>query len=118
MNSAIHKIFELLQSIEEENNIIDGTKNENRKRISVKQQEILDFIASNDDSDSKSIAKAIGLRVPRTRDYLKDLIKMGEIEVSGDVRYKTYRIKKERKLTISDDSNKESRISNPIHQEF
>ena len=91
--TEIHKVFELLQSIEEENNIIDGSKIENEKRISVKHQEILNFVASNDDSDSKSIAKAIGLRVPRTRDYLKDLIKMGEIEVSGGVRYKTYRIK-------------------------
>ena len=92
--TEIHKVFELLQSIEEENNIIDGSKIENEKRISVKHQEILNFVASNDDSDSKSIAKAIGLRVPRTRDYLKELIKMGEIEDSGGDRYKTYHIKK------------------------
>ena len=69
-------------------------KSKTKKRISVKHQEILDFIISNDDSDSKSIAKAIGLRVPRTRDYLKELIKMGEIEDSGGDRYKTYHIKK------------------------
>ena len=29
--TEIHKVFELLQSIEEENNIIDGSKIENKK---------------------------------------------------------------------------------------
>lgn len=92
--SEMHKVFRLLATMEAEDEIKNGVQNEIRNRISVKQQEILDFLTSNDDSDSKSIAKAIGLRVPRTRDYLKQLLEMGLIEEQGEIRYKTYRIKK------------------------
>ena len=35
----------------------------------------------------------IGLRVPRTCDYLKQLLGMGLIEEEGEVRYKVYRLK-------------------------
>ena len=47
---------------------------------------MFNFLSSNDESDSKTIAKAIGLRVPRTRDYLKELVQMELIEVEGEVR--------------------------------
>lgn len=92
--SQVHRVFELISSINGTNQDKNNEKTENEIRISVKQQEILDFLASNDDSDSKSISKAIGLRVPRTRDYLKQLLEMGLIEEEGEVRYKVYNIKK------------------------
>lgn len=92
--SEMHKVFKLLASMEAEDENKNDIQSEIQNRISVKQQEILTFLSSNNDSDSKTIARAIGLRVPRTRDYLKELIEMGLIEVEGEVRYKTYRIKK------------------------
>lgn len=91
--SQVHRVFELIASINETNQDKNNEKSENEIRISVKQQEILDFLASNADSYSKSISKAIGLRVPRTRDYLKQLLEMGLIEEEGEVRYKVYRLK-------------------------
>lgn len=92
--SQVHRLFELIAQVNEADANKNSEKSENEIRISVKQQEILNFLASNDDSDSKSISKAIGLRVPRTRDYLKQLLEMGLIEERGEVRYKTYKIKK------------------------
>jgi len=91
--SQMHQLFELIAGVNEENQDKNDGKSKNEIRISVKQQEILDFLASNDDSDSKTISKAIGLRVPRTRDYLKQLLDLDLIEELGEVRYKVYRIK-------------------------
>lgn len=92
--SQVHKVFELIASINSTNQEINERKEENKKRISVKQQEILDFLTFNDDSDIKSISKAIGLRPPRTRDYLKQLLELGLIEEIGKIRYKVWRIKR------------------------
>ena len=48
------------------------------------RRQIIDFIADNGISDSKSISKAIGLKPSRTRDYLKQLVEEGILEVEGD----------------------------------
>ncbi len=92
--SQMHRLFELIAGVNEEHQDKKDGKSGNEIRISVKHKEILDFLDSNADSDSKTISKAIGLRVPRTRDYLKQLLEMGLIEELGEVRYKVYRIKK------------------------
>ena len=45
-------------------------------------------------SDSKTISKAIGLKPSRTRDYLKQLLDVGILEVEGEYKNRKYRIKK------------------------
>ena len=92
--SQVHRVFELIASINETNQNKNNEKSENEIRINAKQQEILDFLASNADSYLKTISNAIGLRTSRTRDYLKQLLEMGLIEEEGEVRYKVYNIKK------------------------
>ena len=45
-------------------------------------------------SDAKSISKAIGLKPSRTRDYLKQLVEEGILEVEGEYKSRKYGIKK------------------------
>ena len=45
-------------------------------------------------SDAKSISKAIGLKPSRTRDYLKQLVDEGILEVEGEYKNRKYRINK------------------------
>ena len=46
-------------------------KPKNRNRNEENRRQIIDFIADNGISDSKTVSKAIGLKPSRTRDYLK-----------------------------------------------
>jgi predicted transcriptional regulator len=62
-------------------------KTENRNRNKENRRQIIDFIADNGISDAKSISKVIGLKPSRTRDYLKQLVDEGILEVEGE--YKT-----------------------------
>ena len=48
------------------------------------RRQIIDFIADNGISDAKTVSKAIGLKPSRTRDYLKQLVEEGILEVEGD----------------------------------
>ncbi|MEE0423429.1 MAG: winged helix-turn-helix transcriptional regulator [Prevotella sp.] len=57
------------------------------------QQEIINFIVNNGKSDLKSISKATGLKVSRTRDYLKMLVDKGLIDVEGNYKNKLYKLK-------------------------
>ena len=50
------------------------------------RRQIVDFIADNGISDSKSISKAIGLKPSRTRDYLKQLVDEGILEWRGSIK--------------------------------
>lgn len=92
--SQIHQVLSLLEKMAENTETEEVLKSENQNRIGTKQQEMLDFLASNADSDSKSISKAVGLKPSRTRDYLKVLLEQGLIEVHGDFRNKTYSVAK------------------------
>jgi DNA-binding IclR family transcriptional regulator len=65
-------------------------KNQNRNKENRRQ--IIDFIADNGISDAKSISKAIGLKPSRTRDYLKQLVDEGILEVEGEYKSRKYRI--------------------------
>ena len=67
-------------------------KTENRNRNEENRRQIIDFIADNGISDAKSISKAIGLKSSRTRDYLKQLVDEGILEV--EYKSRKYRIKK------------------------
>ena len=68
-------------------------KTENRNRKEENRRQIVDFIADNGISDSKSISKAIGLKPSRTRDYLKQLVDERFLEVEGEYKNRKYRIK-------------------------
>ena len=70
------------------------SKTENRNRNEENRRQIIDFIADNGISDAKSISKAIGLKPSRTRDYLKQLVGEGILEVEGECKNRKYRIKK------------------------
>ena len=69
-------------------------KTENRNRNEENRRQIIDFIADSGISDAKSISKAIGLKPSRTRDYLKQLVEEGILEVEGEYKSRKYRIKK------------------------
>ena len=69
-------------------------KPKNRNRNEENRRQIIDFIADNGISNAKSISKAIGLKSSRTRDYLKQLVDEGILEVEGEYKNRKYRIKK------------------------
>jgi len=69
-------------------------KPQNQNRNKKNRRQIIDFIADNGISDAKSISKAIGLKPSRTRDYLKQLVDEGILEVEGEYKSRKYRIKK------------------------
>ena len=58
------------------------------------RRQIVDFIADSRISDSKSISKAIGLKPSRTRDYLKQLVDEGILEIEGEYKNRKYKIKR------------------------
>ena len=69
-------------------------KSKNRNRNEENRRQIISFIADNGISDAKSISKAIGLKSSRTRDYLKQLVDEGILEVEGEYKNRKYGIKK------------------------
>ena len=69
-------------------------KTENRNRNEENRRQIIDFIADNGISDAKTVSKAIGLKPSRTRDYLKQLMDEGILEVAEEYKSRKYRIKK------------------------
>ena len=69
-------------------------KAENRNRNEENRRQIIDFVADNEISDVKSISKAIGLKLSRTRDYLKQLVADGVLEIVGEYKNRKYKIKK------------------------
>ena len=86
--------FELIASMNEEEPDKTTLKTENLNRNEENRRQIIDFIADNGISDAKSISKAIGLKSSRTRDYLKQLVDKGILEVEGEYKSRKYRIKK------------------------
>ena len=86
-------VFELIASMNEEESDKTTIKTENRNRNEENRRQIIDFIADNGISDSKSVSKAIGLKPSRTRDYLKRLVDEGVLEVAGEYKNRKYRIK-------------------------
>ena len=92
--SQMHLVFELIKSMNEE----EADKNEQKTEIGNRNEEnrrqIIDFVADNEISDSKSISKAIGLKPSRTRDYLKQLVDDGVLEIEGEYKNRKYKIKK------------------------
>ena len=65
-------------------------KTENRNRNEENRRQIIDFIADNGISDAKTVSKAIGLKLSRIRDYLKQLMDEGILEV--EYKSRKYRI--------------------------
>lgn len=92
----MHQVFELIASMNEdeddENKNAQNSQNTNRN-LEIRRQ-ILDFIADNEISDSKTISKAIGLKPSRTRDYLKELVDEGLLEIEGEYKNRKYKSKK------------------------
>ena len=61
----MHLVFKLIASMEEEETDRNNTKTEKRNRNEENRRQIVDFIADNGISDSKTVSKAIGLKNPR-----------------------------------------------------
>ena len=59
-------------------------KTEKRNRNEENRRQIIDFIADNGISDAKTDSKTLGLKPSRTRDYLKQLLDEGILEVEGE----------------------------------
>ncbi len=89
-----HRLLELIVSMNEEESDKTTLKTENRNRNEENRRQIIDFIADSGISDAKSISKAIGLKPSRTRDYLKQLVDEGILEVEGEYKNRKYRVKK------------------------
>ena len=95
--SQMHKVFELITSMnaeEEEEADKNNAKMEKQNRSSENRRQIVNFIADNTISDPKSISKAIGLKASRTRDYLKQLVDEGILEIEGEYKNRKYKMKK------------------------
>lgn len=92
--SQMHLVFNLIASMDEEEADKNEQKAENRNRNEENRRQIINFIADNEISDSKSVAKAIGLKPSRTRDYLKQLVEEGVLEIEGEYKNRKYKIKK------------------------
>ena len=65
----MHLVFELIASMNAEEFDKTPIKTEKRNRNEENRRQIIDFIADNGISDSKSILKAVGLRSSGTRYY-------------------------------------------------
>ena len=89
----MHLILKLIAAKEEEESDKNGSKTEKRNRNEENRRQIVGFIADNGISDSKSISKAIGLKPSRTRDYFKQLVDEGVLEVEGEYKGRKYKIK-------------------------
>ena len=92
--SQMHLVFELIKSMDEEEADKNDQKAEIKNRNTENRRQIISFIADNEFSGSKSIAKAIGLKPSRTRDYLKQLVDEGVLEIEGEYKNRKYKIKK------------------------
>ena len=90
----MHLVFELIKSMDEEEADKNDQKAEIKNRNTENRRQIISFIADNEISDSKSVAKAIGLKPSRTRDYLKQLVDEGVLEIEGEYKNRKYKIKK------------------------
>ena len=90
----MHLVFELIKSMNEEEADKNEQKTEIGNRNEGNRRQIIDFVADNEISDSKSISKAIGLKPSRTRDYLKQLVDDGVLEIEGEYKNRKYKIKK------------------------
>lgn len=94
--SQMHLVFKLIKSMDEEEADKNEQKTENRNRNEENRRLIVDFVSDNEISDVKSISKAIGLKLSRTRDYLKQLVEEGVLEIEGEYKNRKYKIKKYR----------------------
>ena len=92
--SQMHKVFELIASMNAEETDKNDSKTENQNRNGENRRQIVNFVADNVISDSKTISKAIGLKLSRTRDYLKQLVDEGILEIEGEYKNRKYKIKK------------------------
>ena len=91
--SQMHRVFELIASMEAEDADKNDSKGEKPNRNNENRRQIIDFIADEGVSDSKSVSKAIGLKPSRTRDYLKQLVDEGILETEGAYKNRKYKIK-------------------------
>lgn len=91
--SQMHRVFELIASMEAEDADKNDSKSEKQNRNNENRRQIIDFIADEGVSDSKSVSKAIGLKPSRTRDYLKQLVDEGILETEGEYKSRKYKIK-------------------------
>ena len=91
--SQMHKVFELIASMNAEESDKNEIKTENQNRNEENRRQIINFVADNVISDSKTISKAIGLKLSRTRDYLKQLVDEGILEIEGEYKNRKYKIK-------------------------
>jgi len=87
-------VFKLIKSMDEEEADKNEQKTKNRNRNEENRRQIIDFVTDNEISDVKSISKAIGLKLSRTRDYLKQLVADGVLEIEGEYKNRKYKIKK------------------------
>ena len=92
--SQMHLVFKLIASMDEEEADKNEQKTEKQNRSEENRRQIIDFIADKEISDSKSVSKAIGLKPSRTRDYLKQLVADGILEIEGEYKNRKYKIKK------------------------
>lgn len=91
--SLVHQVFELIASMNDDEKDKNVQKSQNTNRNHKIRRQIVDFIADKEISDAKSIAKAIGLKPSRTRDYLKELVDEGVLEIEGEYKNRKYKRK-------------------------
>ena len=89
--SEVHKVIRLLAEINEGNSPAPSKSAFCERKVNF-GHDILDFLASVDFSNVKSISKATGLSQSRVRDLLKKLVEAGLITTTPNTYPKQYRL--------------------------
>ena len=89
--SEVHKVIRLLAEMNEGTSPAPSKSDFRERKVNF-GHDILDFLASVDFSNVKSISKATGLSQSRTRDLLKKLVEAGLITTTPNTYPKQYRL--------------------------
>ena len=73
----------------------DKKSADNMNGLTERQKQILTIMEDGEEYTTVTIAEAIGLKGPRTRQILNELVKLGKLESLGTTKDRRYRIKKD-----------------------
>ena len=73
----------------------DAKSADSMNELTKRQKQILTIMEDGEEHTTETIAEAIGLKGPRTRQILNELVELGKIESLGTTKDRRYQIKKD-----------------------
>ena len=73
----------------------DKKSADSMSELTKRQKQILTIMEDGEEHTTETIAETIGLKGPRTRQILNELVKLGKLESLGTTKDRRYRIKKD-----------------------